>query len=328
MRNLISAVRLFFTRPVAIESLGLFRILVAAFALVQVIVLFPDWMTLYGPDGLLPWPLSDALSTTGTPAISDLKKLLIKTGITDHGALYLVTTIYIIALAGLLAGFNTRFMAIMAWLMHLMLNTTGHFTAYGVETFTHISLFYCLVLPVGSSWSYDAYKKPVLVPSELSTLYLRLLQLHLCIMYLASGLEKSMGSQWWNGEAIWIALQQDQFNQFDISWMASVPWVPKVLGWGTLVIETLYPVGIFCASTKKWWLGSILLMHAGIAVFLGLHLFGALMIILNVAIFGQHVFPALFSKRIRFPWQKNINYESISSSMYILTAEKQHKRVY
>jgi hypothetical protein len=70
-------------------------------------------------------------------------------------------------------------------------------------------------------------------------------------MYFASGLEKALGVQWWNGEAVWIALHQDQFSQINVDWMASVPWVPRLLCWGTLVIETLFPFGIFWAKTKK-----------------------------------------------------------------------------
>jgi len=113
-------------------------------------------------------------------------------------------------------------------------------------------------------------------------------------MYLACGIEKSLGEQWWNGEAIWMALQQDQFHQVNTGWMAHVPIIPKLLCWGTLFVETLYPVGMFFSKTKKIWLISIMSMHAFIALFLGLQLFGALMILLNLTAFGNHSFNGLF----------------------------------
>src|SRR5206468_8546900 len=109
----------------------------------------------------------------------------------------------------------------------------------------------------------------------------------LCIMYMASGLEKAMGSQWWNGEAIWIALQQDQFHQVNIDWMANVPFVAKLLCWGTLLVETCYPLAMLWTRTRKYWLAAIVMMHLGIAIFLGLHLFGSLMILLNLSAFGM-----------------------------------------
>jgi hypothetical protein len=301
MKKIFAPVHDFFTKPVGSETLGLFRILISSFALIQFIVLIPDWMWLYGPKGLLPWEITDALSTTNTPTLSGAAKLFSSLGFSANGTVYTIAAIYCISLIGLLVGYKTRIMSIIAWLTHLTINTTGHFTAYGVETFTHISLFYCMVLPVGIKWSVDAALRDARhrVSPNLVTLSIRVIQLHLCIMYFASGMEKAMGHQWWNGEAIWIALQQDQFHQFNTNWMASVPFIPKMLGWGTLVIETLYPIGMLWSKSKKLWLIGIVSMHLGIAIFLGLYLFGGLMMLLNISVFSQHCFPGLFKARIR-----------------------------
>lgn len=294
MKKIISHIHHLFFKPEAPETLAYFRIAVSAFALVQLFVLLPDWMWLYGPKGLLPWEISDALNTASTPSLLFLSGLLGHLHISPTATVYLVTIIYFLSLTGLLIGFKTRAMAIAAWLMHLMLDTTGHFTAYGVETFLHIALFYCAVLPVGYRVSIDARKQQTPIPSYLITLSVRIIQLHLCIMYLACGIEKSMGGQWWNGEAIWIALQQDQFHKVNTGWMAQVPIIPKLLCWGTLLVETFYPVSMFYKKTKKIWLISIMSMHAFIAIFLGLQLFGALMILLNLTVFGNYCFEGLF----------------------------------
>ena len=303
MKNTFLHIRNFFCNPVPAQTLGCFRIAVGIFALTQLLILLPDWMWLYGPQGLLPWEVSDALSTRQTPGLSYLAKLLLPLSISAKGTVYFVTAIYFSSLIGLIAGYKTRFMGALAWLMHLILNTTGHFTAYGVETFSHIALFYCMILPVGISLSVDSYKRHSTLPPYLVTLSVRIIQLHFCIIYLASGLEKSMGSQWWNGEAIWIAMQQDQFHKVDINWMAAVPIVPKILCMGTLMIETLYPLGMLWKKTKKIWLIAILLMHFCIALFLGLQLFGGLMFLLNFTAFGEHCFPGIFSRRIKSLWR-------------------------
>jgi hypothetical protein len=283
----------FFFNSVPVETLGLFRIAAGGFALVQFFVLLPDWMLLYGPNGILPWEISEAIASDYLPKLSIVADILTTLHISEIHTIYVVTSIYLLSLVGLLLGYQTRMMAIVAWLVHLLLNTTGHMTAYGVETFTHISLFYCMVLPVNQALSLDRLKDIKPVPGYLVTLSVRMIQVHLCIMYFASGLEKAMGEQWWNGEAVWIALHQDQFSQFNVDWMASVPWVPKLLCWGTLVIETLFPLGMFWSKTKKIWLPGILSMHLFIAIFLGLHLFGGLMILLNFAAFGLNSFPVL-----------------------------------
>ncbi|MEO8765522.1 MAG: hypothetical protein ABI416_14585 [Ginsengibacter sp.] len=310
MKKIIPNIHNFFTAPVPVQTLGCFRIAVGIFALVQFLILLPDWMWFYGPQGLLPWEVSDGLSTRQTPGLSYFANLLLPLSISAKGTVYLVTTLYFCSLTGLIFGYKTRLMGTVAWFTHLLLNTTGHFTAYGVETFAHIGLFYCMVLPVGASWSVDSYRKPSPLPPYLVTLSVRIIQIHLCIIYLASGLEKSIGSQWWNGEAIWIAMQQDQFHKVDINWMASLPIVPKVLCIGTLIAETLYPLGILCNKTKKMWLLAILSMHFFIAIFLGLQLFGGLMFLLNFATFGEYCFPGIFSRKMRkpsFAWFKIVN---------------------
>ena len=296
MKKIFSRISNLFFTPSSPDTLAFFRIAVSAFALVQLFVLLPDWMWFYGPKGLLPWQISDALNTTNTPSLFFISTHL---NISANATVYIITAVYFLSLIGLMIGFKTRIMGVLAWLMHIILNTTGHFTAYGVETFLHIALFYCAVLPVGCCRSVDSYKKTNQIPSYLITLSVRLIQLHLCIMYLSCGIEKSLGAQWWNGEAIWIALQQDQFHQVNTGWMAQVPLIPKLLGWGTMLFETLYPVAIFFAKTKKIWLIGIISMHAFIAIFLGLQLFGALMILLNLTVFGNHCFPGMFSFNLK-----------------------------
>lgn len=294
-KKVFSTIQHFFIDPTPVQPLGLFRIVVAGFSILQVIVLLPDWMLFFGPHGLLPWIVSDALATKNTPSISMVAKLLSHLGISSVGTTYVISVLYGASLLFLLIGYQTRIAGIGAWLFHMMLNTTGQITAYGVETFTHIALFYCMVLPVGAYYGIDYRRgKYRNLPPYLVTLSMRVIQLHLCIMYFSSGIEKSIGIQWWNGEAIWIALQQDQFHQFNTGWMASVPVVPMLLGWGTVITEILYPFGMYFHRTKKVWLLAVIGMHLFIGIALGLHLFAALMILLNVSAFGYYAYPKTF----------------------------------
>jgi hypothetical protein len=297
--NIVAKFASFFELPIPKESLGFFRISIAAFALLQVMVLWPDWMTFYGPHGLLPWEISSLLSVSNTPSVSMVAEAFRLIGILSETTVYILTVLYVLSLTGLMVGFCTRTMGVIAWIMHMTLNTTGHFLAYGVDTFMHIALFYCALLPLNVCWSVDNILKPRTVQPYLITFSIRLIQLHLCIVYLATGLEKAMGDQWWTGEAIWIALQQDQFNHFNTTWLASVPLLAKLLSMGTLLIEIFYPLGMFLNPTKKFFFLAIVSMHIFIAVFLGLHLFGFLMTILNFSLFGEHVFPGLFSTNHR-----------------------------
>jgi hypothetical protein len=297
VKKIYQGISQYFSRPQPVQVLGLFRISIALFILIEVFTLLPDWMLLYGPKGLLPWNITDALNTKNTPSLADAAALFAKVGISDVSTVYIISIVYIISLLALLTGIYSGVAAFFVWLCHLLINTTGQMTAYGVETFVHIGLFYCMVMPVGAAISIDSsrgrFRK---LPAYIVTLCIRVIQLHLCIMYFSSGIEKSLGNQWWNGTAVWLALQQDQFHQFDTTWLAYIPVVPKLLGWLTLITEILYPVGMYWKRTKRIWLAGVIGMHLFIMIFLGLYLFGSLMILLNVAVFGYECFPELFTR--------------------------------
>jgi hypothetical protein len=111
------------------------------------------------------------------------------------------------------------------------------------------------------------------------------MQIHLCVIYLAAGLGKAMGRQWWNGEAIWQAVSQPVFSTFDLSWLARYPWIPMLAGWGTLVVEIGYVFLIWPRRTRKMWCIATIGLHLGLGLFMGLVFFSSVMILLTSCLF-------------------------------------------
>jgi hypothetical protein len=175
---------------------------------------------------------------------------------------------------------------VLAWLTHLMFKTSGFATSYGALEFAHIGLFYCTVMPVGHALSLDrrAGRTPA-GPTAGARLSLRVLQLHLCIVYLSSGFWKATGEQWWTGEAVWRALMKPDLAQMDFTWLAEVPWLATLACWGTLAIELGYPLFIWPRRTRTPMALAAVGLHAGISVALGLLSFSALMALLTVSAF-------------------------------------------
>jgi hypothetical protein len=275
-----------FLKPTSAAPLAFFRIAIASLGLIQGLWLVGNINLLYGVDGLVPWSLSKEIVSPWMPQLSWLQPLAVATGTGPDIWVYILMGLYMLSLLGLLLGNYTRSSAVIAWAVQFMFINTGFMAAYGVETFMHIALFYCILMPVGSMFSIDALVKPVMRNSEWNTLSIRVLQLHLCLVYIASGAEKAMGAQWWNGEAIWQTLMQGQFARFDMHWMAQYPLLAKCIGWSTLIIETGYPLYIFWSRTRPFGYCAVVLLHISIAVFMGLQLFSAIMIIFNTAAFG------------------------------------------
>jgi hypothetical protein len=204
-----------------------------------------------------------------------------------------VFLLYLAGLGGLLVGWHTRLSAQAAWLAHLALNTSGSTSIYGVDAFANIGLFYCVWMPVGHALSADVHAGRVSgAPSFGARLGLRVVQLHLCIVYFTAGAEKAVGEQWRNGEAVWLAVMQPALGQFDFTWLAGAPWVALLACWGTLVIELGYPVLVWPRRTRKVWAVATIGLHAGIAVFMGLVSFSAVMAVLTLAAFLVSAEPA------------------------------------
>jgi hypothetical protein len=123
---------------------------------------------------------------------------------------------------------------------------------------------------------------------------IRMMQIHFCIIYLGSGLSKLMGSAWWNGTAIWGTLANPEFSALHlkfyyemITWLARhrVLWELSMTGGAafTLALEIGFPFLVW--NRRLRWLmviGSVLL-HTGIALFMGLVGFSLMMLALLVS---------------------------------------------
>lgn len=271
------------------------RIGTAIVLLAKVIAEWNGALSLYGNEGLFPWSLKEIGLDGFHLRLSALATLLHPLGITEQAVVYGVLGIYAASLAGLLAGWKSRLMAVIAWLLHLTLTNSGGLSAYGVDAFSSIALFYCVLMPVGNTLSLDARRKPGEPVTQEARIFLTLQQGHLCLAYFSSGWEKALGLQWWNGEAIWRALMQPQFAAFDFSWLAHVPWLATLICWGTLVLETGYPFLMPLPGVRRFWLPGIIALHLSIALMMNLWLFSALMIVLNLAAFGYPWLDRIFN---------------------------------
>lgn len=281
-----SAWRKFWTEPAGAEPLAFLRIGAAAILLLQARAIAPQFLDLYGQGGILQGALRDLLADSSLPGVRDLAALLQAHGINETTTLGSIGVFYLASLVALLLGFHTRLSATMAWLTHWLL-ASGHVTSYGLDTFAGVFLFYLVWIPSGRAWSLDAASGRVSPgPSAEARWALRTLQLHLSIAYLACGVDKAMGAQWWNGDAIWRSVTLPLYAQYDLRWLAKAPWIATLSGWGTLVVECGYPIGMWVRRLRPYWLVAIIGLHLGILALMGLPLFALMMIVLSVSAFG------------------------------------------
>ncbi len=271
------------------DWLGFLRISVAVFALLHFLSIQADFDLLYSYDGLVQPDILDAMQGGTVPTMVDLQAFLVKAipGITYNGVLQFFRFFYMIALSCLALGLFTRLSAFFSLLTQLMLMNSIHFFEYGADSFTTILLFYCLAFPVGRVMSLDnrLFKSAKQLHEGTAIVCLRLLQLHLCIVYFIGGFDKVVGENWRNGEAFWKAVTSHNMLQLiDLSILKNTPFF-LIGGWLTVLVEMLYPIMIHIPKTRKLWLCLTIGMHLGIIVFLGLSFFATLMILFNLAAF-------------------------------------------
>jgi Vitamin K-dependent gamma-carboxylase len=280
-------------------ALGFFRIAVSLVAIIQVFILWPYLLQLYGNFGFIQWAITEADPDTWLPSIGKLAMLLHRYGVSSSASVHGLFVFYSFSLFGLLIGWKTRLFAISSWLAHALTVNSGDISLYGVDTMIHICLFYCAWMPVGRCLSLDQiHRQSPVTPSFFDGISMRTLQLHLCIIYLSTGLAKAQGRQWWTGEALWRAFMQPQFAVFDMSWLASVPWLAQIACWSVMLIELGYPFLIWPAKTRPIWVIAISAVHLGVGIIMGLWMFSIMMILMTFSAFGLR----LVLNRIP-PWQ-------------------------
>lgn len=280
----------FFTQPIPVAPLGIFRLLIAGFVLLQAALWYPDWEAFVGSEGWVQWEISKAFNHSWHVHLQDIYVLLRPWGINDGQFIYLFFGVYVVSATGLLLGIFTRFWAICTWACHYVLMSSLPTYVYGVDIFLHISLFYLMVMPAAKAFSLDAYWGWVNpAPDWASTLAIRVLQIHLCLAYFSAGYEKMLYANWWEGDVLWRAVIQPDFRQFGVYWLSEVPWLVMLLSWFTMFIETFYFIGMWVPRLRVFWLLAMIGLHLGIGLFLGLYLFGLVMILMSVSAFGYDV---------------------------------------
>ncbi len=286
-KRLTDSVTQFFLAPANARPLAALRIGLACVLLCQALALASNVMGLFAPtQGVVQWWINETMIIPGVPRVRWLVELLAPLGVSEAHCVRFLFLLYVAGLSALALGWHTRIAAGIAWLTHLTLMMSGRSSLYGVDDFAHIFLFYLIWFPAGHAWSLDVmYGRASTTPDWSARLALRVFQIHMCVVYFSSGIEKAMTPpyQWWDGNVIFRAAQFPEYRMFDMDWMADWPIVAILAAIGSLVIEIGYPFFCWPRLTRKLGALATIGLHVGIAVMMGLVSFAALMIVLTGA---------------------------------------------
>jgi hypothetical protein len=224
----------------------------------------------------------------------------------DVRILWFIHALHLLVIVLFTIGFCTRVTSVLTWLAALAYVQRNPVILFGQDTMMNLCLFYLMMSPCGAVWSIDAFiaryrrakralaegrtptEAPV-APMISAGFVIRLLQVHYCFMYMSAGLAKLKGPSWWNGTAPWFTMNNPEFSPVHITWFRdflSFLCQPQnrflweaYMNVGvifTLIIEIGFPFLVWTRLRPIWVAGAVLL-HLGISLFMGLHVFSLFM---------------------------------------------------
>ena len=297
----------FFFSPADPTAVGLIRIAVGLLAFWSLLVFGLDLHDYFGSDG---WADPDAIRMTQRSLVWSFWYRV------ADGWLRLVWCGCLVVLGLYTLGLFSRLTALLSWVIVVSTVRRVPIALYGFDqVLSTLALYLAVTGASGQAVSLDRFwrrwrqarawagriAKPsdhtgrrvspdepaVPLPTVSANLTLRLIQLHLVVIYGIAGLAKLQGPSWWNGMALWGTMTAGEFVVLDFTALAAWPLLINLLTHASLTIELLYPVLIWVRIVRPLWLACVVAMHVGIAVTNpGLTEFALAMLAGNLAFFS------------------------------------------
>lgn len=212
----------------------------------------------------------------------------------------LSNVVVLCVLACFTVGLFTRVMAVLSFLITVSFAHRAVGALYGLDQIHAFLAMYLMLAPCGERYSVDVWRKrrqqaDSTVPAISTNIALRLIQIHMCIVYLFAGLGKLFGDTWWRGDALWGGFANYEYQTLDMTWTASHPLFINFLTQVTVAWEIAYIALIWNRKLRPLMLLFAVLLHLGIAVCMGMVTFGFIMVVANFA-FIPSEFIRSFSK--------------------------------
>jgi hypothetical protein len=192
-----------------------------------------------------------------------------------------------VILALFTVGLWTRATSLMSLLIVISFVNRVPEALFGLDKLNVILTFYLAIGPSGTALSLDRWlarrrsagQPPRPQKSVSAAFVLRLIQVHMCIIYFFAGISKLQGVAWWNGQAMWLAFGNLEYQSADMTWLAWHPWAVNFLTHFTALWELSFCVLVWIALLRPLVLIAAMILHFAIGACLGLWTFSLIMLV-------------------------------------------------
>lgn len=185
-------------------------------------------------------------------------------------------------------GLFTRFTKFAALLVCISYANRVPMVQFGLDQVTAAWMLYLCLGPCGQRLSIDHWwatwlrrrrgiTDTPITASPAARLTMRMVQVHLCVIYLWAGIAKLQGASWLSGDAIWWIASNHDHQQVSMVWLAWVPWLYQILTIATWCWEISFSFLVWNPTLRPLILTIGVAMHLGIGLFLGLWPFALIM---------------------------------------------------
>lgn len=233
------------------------------------------------------------------------------------------TTIWIVHLCSLAViflfaiGLWTRVTSVITWAISLSYIHRSQVTLFGQDTMQTLLITYLMIGSSGASFSVDSLRaryraaramfgSKSAVPwaqhvlsgpasTTLANFAIRMFQINFCFIYMSSGVSKLKGQTWWNHSAGWLTMSNTEFGLIRYQWYQDLltnlgenRLFMAVLAGGislfTLALEISLPYFVW-TRLRPLAVSCSAMLHAGIAIMMGLTVFAMYMFSMLLAYF-------------------------------------------
>ena len=218
--------------------------------------------------------------------------------------LWVMHLVALAVFALLTVGYRSRLMAFLAWF--ITINYCHRLTGalFGLDQINAMLAMYLMLGSCGSVYSIDRYRNSRRQEADArptatigTNIAIRLIQIHLCLIYFFGGIAKMHGTDWWDGSATWMAVANYEYQSLDVTWLAHYPKLTAFLTHITLLWEAYYCFLVWPRVTRPVVLFMAVCVHAGIAIVLGMATFGLVMLIANMSFVSPRIIRSVIDRR-------------------------------
>jgi len=235
LRSLARAWNAFLFAPQKPTPVALFRILYGLLIILDLILLRPDWLTWFGPRGMISQGVMHQMEPG---ARINLFSLIPQTDFWVNAYFWF----FLAAAALLTIGFATRASSIAVFLCLTSLHQRNLYIIHSGDALLRVIGFFLMFAPAGAAFSADRliriWKGREGVEIEPRSPWAqRMIQFEVALLYLVTFWMKSQGPSWADGTALYYVYHLDQFRRFPLPSWIQAPLMVKLATWTTLAIE-------------------------------------------------------------------------------------------